>query len=202
VGGQLNAGALSFGIDASFTEGNPSTNTYSYRLNGGARVDSAGQSNVADPASKTVGVSALDGNDSVIVYATHVDDAGHWVSDTSGAYYVKPYAPAAPTLSNVTYKSIDVSVNKHASEVAGLYYSVRMDSAGSYWWVQADGGRGSDTIWNTVSGWGTKTVDNLAMATKYVFRAMSRHAFNPAVLSDDVGQQRAEYYGPWRDSES
>jgi hypothetical protein len=178
VGGVVNAGTLSFDVDAGFTETNPGTNVYSYMINSGAAVDSSGESDVEDPDTLTVSEGTeVDGDDSIEVYATHTDDFGHWVSDTSSAYYVKPYPPAAPTLSNVTYMSIDVAVNKHAGEVAGLYYGIQMDSSGTSWWVQGDGSRGSDTVWNTVSGWGTKTVSDLAMDTKYLFRAMSRHAW-------------------------
>jgi hypothetical protein len=146
VGGVVNAGALSFDVDAGFTEQNPGTNTYSYVINSGTPADSSGESDVEDPSALTVSeATEVDGDDSIVVYATHTDDFGHWVSDTSLGYYVKPYPPAAPSLSSVTYQSIDVSVNKHASEAAGLYYGIQMDSAGTYWWVQGDGSRGSDT---------------------------------------------------------
>jgi hypothetical protein len=198
VGGAVSAGALSFDMDAGFTEQNPGTNTYSYKVSGGAAVDSSAQSDVEDPDTLTVSeATEVDGDDSIVVYARHTDAFGHWVSDTSGGYYVKPYTPQAPSVANPRVDSVDVTINPHVSEAAGLEYAIQVDSLGTTWWVQqSDGTRDVTVSWATLgigSGqWGyisaigsMISVSSLSSpVSQYTFKVKSRNKYDNSVESN------------------
>ncbi|MFH0921663.1 MAG: DUF2341 domain-containing protein, partial [Fibrobacterota bacterium] len=184
--GTLNAGATSFSLDASFIETHPVTTVYSYKLNNGAKVDSNGQTAVSNPSAKQMQVTALNGDDSLVVIAKHTDGYAHAVNCTSAAHYVKPYTPPMPSVDFLTVNSVNAAVNKHSSEVAGLSYAIQVDSSGTTWWVQsATGLRGASADWNTIAGWGNKTVGGLSTpVSQYLFRTRSRNLYNTSMLSN------------------
>jgi hypothetical protein len=185
-GGVVSAGELSFDIDVAFTESHPGTNTYSYSINGAAKIDSTGQADVADPAALSVGgLSAFDGDDSVVVYASHTDDYGHGVSDTSSGYYVVPYTPDAPQVANPTVSTVEVSVDSNDAETSGLEYAIYFTPAvDDSNWVQAGGALKDSAVWQTVAGWATTTVTGLAEpVSQYQFQVKSRNLYDNSVES-------------------
>jgi len=174
------AGDTAVILDASFTEAHPNTNTFYLAVNGGAYgAGSAGDTNTADPSAHSTPAGAtLDGNDYVSkVSCVHVDDFGNSgtnenLAPTSSG--VKPYTPTAPTVSTPTASTVDVVVNKNASEATGLQYAIYVSSHTKY--VQADGSLGDAAAWQTIAAWGTKTVTGLtAPVSNYVFNAKSRN---------------------------
>lgn len=174
------AGDTAVMLDASFTEAHPNTNTFYLAVNGGAYgAGSAGDTNTADPSARSTPAGAtLDGNDYISkVSCVHVDDFGNSgtnenLAPTSSG--VKPYTPTAPTVSTPTASTVNVVVNKNASEATGLQYAIYVSSHTKY--VQADGTLGDAAAWQTIAVWGTKTVTGLtAPVSNYVFNAKSRN---------------------------
>ena len=173
-----NAGDATVTLDGSFAEINPNTNTFYLAMNGGAYGSgSAGDTNTCTPSAHATPTSeTLDGNDYVSkVKIDHVDDFGNSGSNenlTPGSNGVKPYTPPAPTVNNATATTVDVTVNKNASEATGLTYAISTE--GQY--VQADGSLGGSPVWQTIAAWGTKTVTGLsAPVSDYVFQTKSRN---------------------------
>jgi hypothetical protein len=145
-------------LDAAFIETNPDANTFYYNLNAtGYDAGTSGDGNVT--------VAAINGNDYFsAIKCTHVDDYGNTITTESVTnVYVKPYTPPAPTVNTPTVSTVNVTVNKHASEVTGLDYAIYVTPAvGGNNWVQADGSLGASALWWTTSEWGTKTVIGLS----------------------------------------
>ncbi|MFA6548300.1 MAG: Ig-like domain-containing protein, partial [Candidatus Margulisiibacteriota bacterium] len=174
------AGDTTVTLEATFTETNPNTNTFYVAINGGAYSSgTSGEGGTATPAAKATAVGAtLDGNDYVTgVKCVHVDAYGNVGTNeglspaTAG---VKPYTPAAPTVNNPTATTVDVIVNKNASEVDGLAYAIYETTQGEY--VQANGTLGVSPVWQTTTVWGTVTVTGLASpVSTYVFKTKSRN---------------------------
>ena len=161
------AGETTVLIGGSFTEAHPDTNIFSVALNGGAYSSgTAGDGNTANPSTQSTGADAtLDGNDYISgVKITHTDDFGQTAdnentSPTVAYKYVKPYTPPAPTVYNPTVGTVDVIVNKHASETEGLEYEIYELTQAKY--VQANGTLGDSAVWQTrgtgVEQWGDGT---------------------------------------------
>jgi len=174
------AGDTTVTLTGSFTERHPNTNTFYVAINGPAYGSgSAGDTNTATPSAHAVPTTeALDGNDYISrVRCVHVDDFGNsgtnenLAPSTSG---VKPYTPAAPTVDNAQTNTVDVTVNKNASEADTLSYAIYESTTGQY--VQADGSLGASEVWQTRAAWGTKTVINLTPpVSSYVFQTKSRN---------------------------
>ncbi len=186
------AGDTAVTLASSFTEIHPNTNTFYVAYNGGAYGSgSAGDSNTAAPSSHSTPVGAtLDGNDYISkVKCDHVDDFGNsgtnenLAPSTNG---VKPYTPPPPTVSNPGGSTVDVAVNKNASEATGLSYAIYESSQAK--WVQADGSLGAAEVYQTIAAWGTKTVTGLsAPVSNYVFQAKSRNPNGDQPTSDLSG---------------
>ncbi|MBT3949162.1 hypothetical protein HOF40_03680, partial [Candidatus Parcubacteria bacterium] len=183
---QPNAGDTTVLIGGSFTETNPDTNDFYVAINGGSYVTStAGDTNTASPSNQVTTIYAtLDGNDYISkVKISHADDFNHSfdnenTSPTISLKYVKPYTPASPTVSNPQNTSMDVVVNKNASETDGLEYAIYESTTGNY--VQADGTLDSSAVWQTISTWGTKTVTGLTSPVAgYSFQTKSRNTSDP-----------------------
>jgi hypothetical protein len=179
---QPNAGETSVSIGGSFTETNPNTNDFYVAINIDAYGSlSAGNTNTATPANHTTPVGAtLDGNDLIAkVKIIHTDDYGQTVTNENTSpfaslKFVKPYTPAAPTVNNPTRGTVDVVVNKHASETDGLEYAIFETSQNKY--VQANGTLGASAVWRTIAAWGTVTVNGLANDSyTYQFKTISRN---------------------------
>ena len=186
------AGDTAVTLSTSFTETHPDTNTFYLALNGGAYgAGSAGDANTASPASHATPTgAALDGNDYISqVKCAHVDDFGNSGTNENNnptTKGVKPYTPAPPAVSNPTASSVDVTVNKNASEVAGLEYAINASSHGKY--VQADGSLGDAAVWQTIAAWGTKTVTGLTPpVNNYIFKTKSRNPNGDQPESDLSG---------------
>lgn len=186
------AGDTAVTLNTSFTETHPNTNTFYLALNGGAYgAGSTGDSNTAFPSPHATPAGAtLDGNDYISqVKCTHVDDYGNSGTNENNnptTKGIKPYTPAPPTVSNPTASSVDVTVNKNASEVAGLEYAIYVSSHVKY--VQADGSLGDAAAWQTILNWGTKTVTGLTPpVNNYIFKTKSRNPNGDQPESDLSG---------------
>ncbi|KKQ40555.1 MAG: hypothetical protein US58_C0017G0001 [Candidatus Magasanikbacteria bacterium GW2011_GWA2_37_8] len=179
---QPNAGDTTVLAGGSFTEVNPSTNTFYIAINGGA-YDGAtlGTPDSASPSNQATAVGAtLDGNDYISkVEIIHTDDYGQTgvnenVAPSISFKYVKPYTPAAPILSTPITNRLNLTINPNASEAAGLEYAVYETSTAKY--VQADGTLGVSPVWRTDSAWGTITVTGLnSPVSQYAFQEKSRN---------------------------
>ena len=96
------------------------------------------------------------------------------MSPTTTYKYVKPYTPVAPTVNNPQNTSLDIIINKNASEVSALEYAIYESTTGDY--IQADGTLGASPAWQTISVWGTKTVTGLSSpVAQYNFQTKSRN---------------------------
>lgn len=179
---QPNAGDVSVLISGSFTETNPNTNDFSVAINSGAYGSaSAGDANTASPSNHTTPVGAtLDGNDAISgVKIVHTDDYGQVTTNentsiSAALKFVKPYTPSAPTVGNPTVGTVDVLINKHASETDGLEYAIFETSTSNY--VQTNGTLGASAVWRTEAAWGTVTVNGLTNDSyTYEFKVKSRN---------------------------
>jgi|GEM_PF-1389547 len=183
VQSQPNAGDTSIVLGGSFIETNPNTNSFFVAINNGAYGSAtSGTSNTASPANQATAVGAtLDGNDVVTkAKIVHEDDYSHSfinenTSLSSSLSYVKPYTPATPTVGSPTISTVNIVVNKHSSEIAGLKYAIFESSTGFY--VQTNGTLSTSTVWQTISTWGTKTVTGLSdPVSQYTFSTKSRNS--------------------------
>jgi hypothetical protein len=72
--------------------------------------------------------------------------------------------------------TLDVIVNKNASEASGLSYAIYISPAvGGNNYVQTDGSIGASAAWQDISSWGTKTVTGLSIGVTYSFKTKSRN---------------------------
>ncbi|OGJ91352.1 MAG: hypothetical protein A2248_03965 [Candidatus Raymondbacteria bacterium RIFOXYA2_FULL_49_16] len=181
------ADSTSIRLAGSFIETHPATNTYYYRLNGGAYSAAIpGTANTAAPAPVQV-PHVLTGADSFnAVRLVHVDSLGNTVSsEDSAVRYVKPKQPRQPVLSNSGLSSLRVGVDTALNEAAGLSYAIAVDSAGAITYVQTDGSRSGTAAWQTDSAWGVALATGLSEpVSQYAFRVKSRHLHNSAIESD------------------
>jgi hypothetical protein len=184
----LPVSGTSITLDAAFTETNPDSNTYYYKLNGSGYDDgTAGDAGTADPAPKTITVAAINGDDYFdAVKCRHVDEYGNtFTSEDTANVYVKPYTPEAPTVIAPTASTVDIVVNKHVNAASGLDYAIYvLPSAGGNW-VQADGSVDSIVVWRTIAAWDTITVSDLSSpVSQYSFQTKSRNSQDNATESD------------------
>lgn len=120
------------------------------------------------------------------IKSTLTDDYGNTsTSEDTTDVGVVPYKPPAPTVQNQKQTSLDVIVNKNASEASGLEYAIYiLPAVDGYHYVQTDGSVGASAAWQTISDWGTKTVVGLAKETVYSLKTKSRNADVTSVESD------------------
>jgi hypothetical protein len=164
---QPNAGDSAVLIGGSFTEANPSTNTFSVGVSGADYgAGTVGTPNTATPSNQsTVAGTTLKGNDYIskvkIVHADLYGQSGtNENTSPSATYkYVKPYTPQAPTLTNPITNNLNLTVVPNASEASGLQYAIFETSTSQY--VQANGALGAGAIWQTLGTgagqWGNGT---------------------------------------------
>ncbi|MFP4520616.1 MAG: FG-GAP-like repeat-containing protein [Fibrobacterota bacterium] len=190
-------------LDAAFTETNPGSNTYYYELNtGGYDAGTAGDAGVQDPSSVNITVPEINGDDYFSgIRCVHTDAYGNsFTSENTAFAYVKPYTPAAPSLTNATTATVDATVNPNASAASGLEYAIYVTpSVGGFNWVQSDGTVGSTEYWQTAATWGTITVTGLSSpVSQYSFQTKSRNSVDMATESDlSSGASATLIYKVW-----
>ena len=190
---QPNAGDTVALIGGSFTEVNPSTNTFYVAINGGAYgAGTNGTADTAAPSDQLTTVSTtLKGNDYISqVKIVHIDDYGQIginenSSPSTSLKYVKPYTPSASTLSNPLTNRLDLLINPNINEASGLEYTVYETTTNKY--VQSDGTLGTLAVWQTlgtgVNQWGSglgisgqvRVVGLNSPVSLYVFEVKSRN---------------------------
>lgn len=100
-----------------------------------------------------------------------------YVTNMTGTFYgdqavfiTLAEVPAAPSVLNPTYSTLDVSVNPNANP-APTEFAIQ-ELGGNY--VQAGGSLGPAALWQTAAVWGMKTVTGLAPVTPYTFQVKAR----------------------------
>lgn len=195
---QPNAGDTTVLIGGSFTEVNPSTNTFYAAINGGSyNATTTGDLNTATPSNQATAVGAtLTGNDYISkVRITHTDKYGESTnnentSPSTTLKYVKPYTPAAPTLSNPVTTRLDLQINPNVNEASGLEYAILETTQNKF--VQADGTLGASAVWETLGTGAGQWGSGLAISGKvrviglsspvslYIFKVKSRNTSDTA----------------------
>lgn len=180
---QPNAGDSTVLIGGSFTETNPNTNDFYTAVSiGDYGASVSGTVNTASPANQSTSTGlALNGSNYISkVKIVHTDDYGQVYSNENTSpnityKYVKPYTPLAPVVDNPTVGTVDVTINKNASEVDGLEYAIFETSQAKY--VQANGTLGASAFWGHTPGLAGKvTVNGLATHSYlYEFKVKSRN---------------------------
>ncbi|WP_143424324.1 beta strand repeat-containing protein [Geoanaerobacter pelophilus] len=85
-------------------------------------------------------------------------------------------APVAPAVTNVgSGTQLTVAINPDANSAAAQY-AIRING-GAYanQYVQSGGTIGASAAWNTMSGWGVKTISGLTSGTPYTFDVKARN---------------------------
>lgn len=103
-------------------------------------------------------------------------DLGEFASGNSStqSFFTLANVPSAPTLSNATTNSIDLVINENGNP-ASTEFAIQ-EAGGDF--VQADGSLAATAVWNTKSGWGTKTITGLPANTSYTFKVKARNGAN------------------------
>ncbi|MFH1416049.1 MAG: hypothetical protein ABIH89_08225, partial [Elusimicrobiota bacterium] len=176
------SGNTSFRLRSVWTETNTGTPQFDYNLNaagplGWAAGDVAGNNSYKDYS------VTLDGDDMfAAINSKYTDSFGNECGAESEVeeIYVKPLQPDAPTVNNITYKNIDVTINKNAGETGSdLFYLIRATVApsGLVQYIQADGTLGDNQVWQTTTTWGVPvTVQDLLGAVTYWFSVVAGNA--------------------------
>jgi hypothetical protein len=190
---QPNAGDTTVLIGGSFTEVNPSTNTFFASVSSsGYLATTTGDINTATPSDQITAVGVtLRGNDYISkVKIVHTDDYGQSgvnenISPSSSLKYVKPYTPAVPTLSNPITNRLDILINPNINEADGLEYAVYETTTNKY--LQSDGTLGVLPVWQQLGlsagqwGNGLGTIGAVRVTglsspvSQYVFQVKSRN---------------------------
>ena len=188
------AGDTTISLSGSITETNPNTNIFYYNLNAaGYDAGTAGDTNTANPSNQSISLGVtLDGNDYFsAIKIVHTDDYGNQgTNENTTAVYVKPYTPSAPTITNPSGTTIDITINKHSSETTGLKYAIAAsnDSWSTTQYVQADNTLNTSTIWQTRGNWDnsyTITITGLSTpVSNYQFKIKSRNSSDDSTESD------------------
>ncbi|MBF0432993.1 MAG: Ig-like domain-containing protein, partial [Fibrobacteria bacterium] len=170
-------------IDGTFTEKRPNANIYSYMLNGAAPVDSVVGFGTSNPAPLTWQL-ALNGDDSLYVFLTHVDTMGHVMTSASNIAYVIPKTPDAPVLNAPGITSINVAIDSNDNAGVGLPYAIQIaPDVGGKSWVQNDGSLDTAASWQTIAGWSTTTISGLNEKTSYSVVTISRSPYDSTLKS-------------------
>ena len=106
-------------------------------------------------------------------YATNAE--GTTLSSTETSFYTLADAPSAPTVNNAQPTTLDVTVNS-STNPSTTQFAIYETSTSQY--VQTDGTLGASAVWQTASGWGTKTITGLTSGTSYTFEVKARNGAN------------------------
>jgi uncharacterized protein YpmB len=186
--GGIAAGTTSLYVDYdTITEARPDCTSFTLTITGGA--GSGTNTNTSDtttlsPYSYTV--SGIDGGTKMSCKVGHKDKNGNYGEAASPSeYYVKPYAPQAPSVAAIggNYSALTVNVNPNGSENAThVEYQIYCTNASNY--VQTDNTLGATPAWRTDGGWSTCTVGGLTSGLTYTFQVRSRNYYGNNVYSD------------------
>ncbi len=101
-----------------------------------------------------------------------------------------PFVPTALTVDNPQMGSVDVTIGSGDGNPAGTKYAIYCETTSQ--WVQANGSLGASEVWNTASGWGTRTV-YVSSPDTYTFKVKAR---NGAGLESALGPGTGQYVVP------
>ena len=94
-------------------------------------------------------------------------------NSTEQKKYTLANTPSAPTVSNPTSTTLDVTINENGNPTHTLFaiYNV----TGSYYVNSTGGSNGANVVWQTKSAWGTVTGGNLTAETTYEFKCKAKN---------------------------
>ncbi|MBM3236244.1 hypothetical protein FJZ31_08090 [Candidatus Poribacteria bacterium] len=87
--------------------------------------------------------------------------------------YTLAKTPSAPTVSNPTLTTLDVTINPNGNPSHTLFALYNI--TGGYYVNASGGSNGGTEVWQTKSDWGTVTVVNLTPATTYEFKGKAQN---------------------------
>ena len=183
------AGDTSITLHSSWSESNPASSLFYYALDG--TTYSSGLAGTPSTTNPTVTINlgaTLNGHSYFDkIRSTLTDTYGNTSSASEDLtdVGVKPYRPAAPTVQNPTYTSLDVIINKNPVEADDVPYCIYAspDVNGNNY-VQSDGSVGASPTWQTSAVWGTVAVIGLSDGAVYTFKTKSRNPHVTSVESD------------------
>lgn len=184
--GGVAAGTGTLYVDyGTIIEAHPGNTTFTLTVTGGSgsgTYENAGSGTTPAPYEFTV--TGLCGISSVQADIGHTDMSGNYGENSSGIYYVKPYAPLAPYVTAIdgNDNALELTVNPHASEDASVEYAVYCTTDSLY--VQSDGTLGASPYWAAAPTWSSFVVMGLVNSKRYDFYCRSRNTLNNAVYSD------------------
>jgi hypothetical protein len=94
---------------------------------------------------------------------------------TVNNFYTHAATPGAPTVSNASFNTLDVSVNNNGNPDA-TQYVIRVIVSGNTWYVNSSGSLQDTETWLAGSTLVNKTVSGLSPGTNYVFDVKARNA--------------------------
>ncbi len=92
---------------------------------------------------------------------------------SAAAFYTSSIVPNIPTVSAVSAVSLSTAITAGDGNPATTQYSIQETGSGNY--IQADGTLGATEVFNTSTGWGTKTVTGLSSSTLYTFKVRAEN---------------------------
>jgi fibronectin type 3 domain-containing protein len=174
-----------YGDYDSITEQHPDCTSFILTVTGGAGSNSAWstQGTIAPAPVNFTGL-VLSGAVKLNLKVTHYDRADCSGFNQSADYFVKPFTPLAPVVTQIAgnWSALDVNMAPHASENSLVEYSIYCETNGKY--VQSDGSLGDSPAWKNDAAWGTIRVTGLAANTAHVFKTQSRNYYDGSVKSE------------------
>lgn len=107
-------------------------------------------------------------------YRVSATNTAGTTNGSNQSFWTLANVPSAPTLSNATSNSLDISINENGNP-ASTAFAIQ-EAGGDF--VQADGSLAATAVWNTKSGWGTTTITGLSANTSYTFKVKARNGAN------------------------
>ncbi len=120
----------------------------------------------------SVDLSSLDVNQIYYFKAYAINGIDTTLADNELNFTTLANVPAAPTVGNATYSTLDVAVNANGNP-ASTEFAIQRTNDNYY--LQADGSFGASEDWQTAAEWDTTTATGLTPETEYGFQVKARN---------------------------